>query len=868
VAIDPSDIKAIVDAIKKGIAEGSATAKTQAAGTAADPALAASRVQVLEKEIEALEKKKEIEGKLFKSAEDKAAQTRIEIQITQKRIDMILAEAHASGGLTEGMKAQIVTLEEHKTALEEDAEKQEKWAKKVRESKQAAEALVGSVNKLTQVYGTGSVSVMGYIKGLGKLWKALDSPQGAAKLLGGVLLGLMDTMFSFTLQVDQAAADLMKTTGASRQFSEAIFDSTQELSRYGVTAKELGEVTASLYNNFTDFTFATIDQRKHLANTGSLLKKLGVGAEDFAKGLQVSTKAFGLSADAAGQTAIELESLARTIGITPKQMATDFASAGKGIAKLGHDGVRAFKDLAIASKTTGLEIRKILAITDKFDTFEGAAEQAGKLNAALGGNFVNAMDLMMATDPVERFEMIRDSILDTGLTFDNMSYYQRKFYTDALGLGDVSDLALTLSGDMSRLEGATQKTTAEYTEMADRAKEVQSVQEEFKAIMMSLIPVFKPLIESLKQMAKDFEQNKDAIGGLIDFVELLASLFVLLLENWGKVALAFGAFKIIQFALGFKMLAGWVAALAAKFTTLSAVLARTGATAPVAAGGITSIGTAAGSAAPGLLVLSVVIVAIGAAIGMAAYGLSFLVKAFKGMGAEGILAAIAIGMVAAAFYFMIPALAGLITVGIPGAPVLWALAGAILAIGAAVAMAAFGLSVLVGAFAGLFDSIDLKKTAGLLAFFGGLSFLAPALALAAAAVGGMAYTLGLLAIAMIMFPISRLEKFSTFFGSIASVQASEFSKVAEQIRKINAEIESLPIKKAIALTSTMSAITVASVVGKAAAPGRMAAAAAPAGGATNERPYELTVNMKLDNKVVDKKILQVVGNKASESARG
>jgi hypothetical protein len=40
----------------------------------------------------------------------------------------------------------------------------------------------------------------------------------------------------------------------------------------------------------------------------------------------------------------------------------------------------------------------------------------------LGGNFVNAMDLMMATDPVERFEMIRDSILDAGLSFENMSY--------------------------------------------------------------------------------------------------------------------------------------------------------------------------------------------------------------------------------------------------------------------------------------------------------------------------------------------------------------------------------------------------------------------------------------------------------------
>ena len=119
-------------------------------------------------------------------------------------------------------------------------------------------------------------------------------------------------------------------------------------------------------------------------------------------------------------------------------MAADFANAGGQLAKFGDDGVRAFKDLAIVSKSTGLSIDKLLKITDKFDTFEGAAEQAGMLNAALGGNFVNAMDLMTTTDPVERFEMIQDAITNTGLSFNDMSYYQKKFYAEAAGLDDVN----------------------------------------------------------------------------------------------------------------------------------------------------------------------------------------------------------------------------------------------------------------------------------------------------------------------------------------------------------------------------------------------------------------------------------------------
>jgi len=117
------------------------------------------------------------------------------------------------------------------------------------------------------------------------------------------------------------------------------------------------------------------------------------------------------------------------------------------------------------------------------------------LNAALGGNFVNAMDLMMTTDPAERFEMIRDSILDAGLSFDEMSYYQKQFYAESLGLSDVGDLALMLSGDMSVLEGQIGKTSAEYEKAAEEAKKLQSMQDLLKSTMMAMIPILTPIVE-------------------------------------------------------------------------------------------------------------------------------------------------------------------------------------------------------------------------------------------------------------------------------------------------------------------------------------------------------------------------------------
>ena len=149
----------------------------------------------------------------------------------------------------------------------------------------------------------------------------------------------------------------------------------------------------------------------------------------------------------------------------------------------------------VASKITGIEVGRLLSITEKFDTFEGAAEQAGKLNAALGGNFVNAMELMTATDPVERFEMIRDSVLDAGLAFDDMSYYQRKFYADAMGLSDVAELAAVMSGNMDSLNGEIGKTSAEYEAMAERAHTVQSFQEQLNALFADMVPLLMPVVE-------------------------------------------------------------------------------------------------------------------------------------------------------------------------------------------------------------------------------------------------------------------------------------------------------------------------------------------------------------------------------------
>ena len=361
-----------------------------------------------------------------------------------------------------------------------------------------------------------TASIKNAVNGADDLGSGLKAARGAMGKL--VLFEFVTAIAKLAVELGNAENAFMKATGASEDFARSISDTYEEGRKFTATAEDMSKSATSLFNSFTDFTYQDKQARDGLIKTGAVLEKLGVSNDDFAKSIQLSTKALGMSAEDAGQSMLDLEKYARELGVSPERLSGQFLEASDTLAKLGENGDEAFRDLAAAAKVTGLEVNKLLNIVNQFDTFEGAARQAGKLNAALGGNFVNAMDLMMETDPTARFEQIRDAILDTGLSFDSMSYYQKNFYKDALGLSDVGELALVLSGNMDSVSEATKKTSQEYEEAAKRAKTVASFQEQLNALFAQLIPIVTPIIDILRTLMTAISENIGAVkllGGVL-----------------------------------------------------------------------------------------------------------------------------------------------------------------------------------------------------------------------------------------------------------------------------------------------------------------------------------------------------------------
>jgi len=488
----------------------------------------------------------------------------------------------------------------------------------------------------------------------------------------------------------------------------------------------------------------------------------------------------------------EIVATAKALGVAPAQLSAQFAQMGPQLAKFGTEGGKTFKELARLSKITGMEMGKILAVTNKFDTFEGAAEQAGQLNAALGGNFVNAMDLMMATDPAERFGMIRDAILDTGLSFDTMSYYQKQFYTNALGLSDVGDLALMLSGNTELMANAGNQSAASYEEQAKRAKELMDIQETLKSIFLANADAVQTLAKGLATVARFLADNYELIGALTGAYIVANALMAVKAAAKAKEAVQAQidmANTLKEIALTQKQIA--TDKMHNKVLLEQQVIKKRSA-GPVKGGMASAFGTAATIAAIGVALLG-----FGAAVKFAGEGIAVMADSFKNLNVEQMAGLndimITLGLTMGGLAITLGIFA--VVAGASAAPLL-AFGGAVALIGAGIGIAAAGIGYMAEGFAKLFASVELEKAGALAAFIATVAISAIGLKFAAAGMAVLALGLGAVGFALKFIATADLEAIATFTESLANTSASDMAAVTKQIKAIANAIDDIPVKKA------------------------------------------------------------------------
>ena len=343
--------------------------------------------------------------------------------------------------------------------------------------------------------------------------------------------------------VQSFARELERTGAASKELSRQAIRLGDDLRLSGVSYEEVTKATKSLVASTTDFTMMSKEMQNSLITDASLFNEVGVSTETYSKGLQLGIKAVGLSADQAADNMRALRRTALAMQVPVGELTDDYIAQEGKLAELGATGFKSFQEMARIQKVTGLEMGKLIQMTDKFDTFEGAAESAGSLNAALGGNFVDSMSLMMEDDPAERFKMIRDAIEDSGVSMEDMGRKQQMFMANAAGFENVSDFAKAMSGDLSALtkesEGATGGDTVKSLE--DSATLIRSQTELAANFATSLEPAYGILGDKAMQVTDDVS------GGMLKVAKYANDIQKALAEMMPKkAAFALGTVEAVN----------------------------------------------------------------------------------------------------------------------------------------------------------------------------------------------------------------------------------------------------------------------------------------------------------------------------------
>ena len=116
-----------------------------------------------------------------------------------------------------------------------------------------------------------------------------------------------------------------------------------------------------------------------------------------------------------------------------------------------------------------------------------------------------------------------------------------------MGLSDVGDLALMMSGNMDMMSGATEKSAADYEKLAEEAQATMSLQEKFNSFLAQVAPILEDLMVQAHLWMDSLQENDTLIANISETIKTFASIMLWLAQNWGKtLTVLVGGFAVMM----------------------------------------------------------------------------------------------------------------------------------------------------------------------------------------------------------------------------------------------------------------------------------------------------------------------------------
>lgn len=212
---------------------------------------------------------------------------------------------------------------------------------------------------------------------------------------------------------------------------------------------------------------------KEIAENAGLIagldKGLGVGKDNLKAYMDLAT----VKGQSLNKTMLETANyslqMGEAFGMSQKVLAKDITMMAKDVKNFGSLTQKEMSVAAVFTRKLGLEVKNLLGLIDKFDTFEDAANSAAQLSQAFGGS-VDAFKLMQEQDPAKRLDMLRQAMSAAGKSTENMSRQELKLLEQTTGL-DAASAKLAFS---TKNQGLTYDQVRKQSEKAEKKQLTQA----------------------------------------------------------------------------------------------------------------------------------------------------------------------------------------------------------------------------------------------------------------------------------------------------------------------------------------------------------------------------------------------------------
>ena len=409
------------------------------------------------------------------------------------------------------------------------------------QGKAQAELLKGSLFNVTGFSAKLSKVIPQSTKQFKSFGKEMLKARTAASVLSAAGGALLNATIGLIKAQDEAVSAFRQATGALAEYNFEITQTERRNFIAGVSAKDAAAGFQALHGSFSAFTQLNKSQRAQLNDTTVLLQKLGVDATTTGTIFDQVFRAAGGSVEEANATMLEIAGTAQALGVPMKKLASDFTSAFGTLVQYGDRATEVFKGLAVQAKNSGLAVGDLIKMTSQFDKFDSAATAVGRLNAILGGPYLNSIDMLNASEE-ERIEILTRQVEMAGIQFDALQKYEQRAIASSLGMSvEEANRLFRMGEEQYQLQSMQQE------ELEAQAREVQTIAKELKSMFMALAvdmrpvidEVIKPMIKGIGSIAKGIGDGTNALGIFMKALIPAAGLLALLLAPFtGGTSLA------------------------------------------------------------------------------------------------------------------------------------------------------------------------------------------------------------------------------------------------------------------------------------------------------------------------------------------